>query len=299
MELAVSSRPCAPPRRGGRSLLPVALLLPASVAALLFICGPLLVLAWQSLLEHVPGQVGAAADSPLSYRNYLLFTSPSYLNFLWGTLRISACAALAAVLLSGLIAYRITRIRSGWARKALIGLMLGLTFLSVLVRVYAISLTFGVGGPAGAFLRGLGVALGSREYIECVVILGFLHFLLPIVTLILIGTFQGISGSYYEAARSLGVASWRAHLDTTVRLALPGLYSAFIVAFSLAASSFVIPLVLGQGKVLFLANLAYVRFGEMADYPGGAAVSIVLLAVSLAIVGLLGKLLGNRLGRSA
>ncbi|WP_263147470.1 ABC transporter permease subunit [Pseudomonas sp. RIT-PI-AD] len=288
-----------PPPGDGQRLLPATLLLPATVAALLFICGPLLVLAWQSLLVHLPGQVGAAADSALTYRNYLLFASPSYLYFLWGTLRISAYAALLAVLLGGLIAYRITRIRAGWARKSLIGLMLGLTFLSVLVRVYAISLTFGVGGPAGAFLRSLGIALGSREYIECVVILGFLHFLLPIVTLILLGTFQGISASYHEAARSMGVPNWRAHLDTTVRLAVPGLYSAFIVAFSLAASSFVIPLVLGQGKVMFLANLAYVRFGEMADYPGGAAVSLVLLAISLAIVGLLGRLLGKRLGRPA
>lgn len=297
METAVPATRTPP--RGGQRLLSATLLLPATVAAALFICGPLLVLAWQSLLVHVPGQVGAAAGSELTYRNYLLFTSPSYLYFLWGTLRISAWAALLAVLLSGLIAYRITRIQTGWVRKSLIGLMLGLTFLSVLVRVYAISLTFGAGGPAGAFLRGLGFALGSREYIEFVVILGFLHFLVPILTLILIGTFQGISESFYEAARSMGVASWRAHLDTTVRLAMPGLYSAFIVAFSLAASSFVIPLVLGQGKVMFLANLAYVRFGEMADYPGGAAVSIVLLAISLAIVGLLGVLLGKRLGRHA
>jgi ABC-type spermidine/putrescine transport system permease subunit I len=296
MEIAVSANR---PMRGGQRLLPATLLLPATVAAALFIGGPLLVLAWQSLLEHVPGQVGAAADSELTYRKYLLFTSPSYLYFLWGTLRISAWAALLSVLLSGLIAYRITRVQAGWARKSLIGLMLGLTFLSVLVRVYAISLTFGVGGPAGAFLRSLGIVLGSREYIEFVVILGFLHFLLPIVTLILIGTFQGISGSYYEAARSMGVSNCRAHLDTTVRLAMPGLYSAFIVAFSLAASSFVIPLVLGQGKVMFLANLAYVRFGEMADYPGGAAVAIVLLVVSLVIVGLLGALLGRRLGRYA
>ena len=36
--------------------------------------------------------------------------------------------------------------------------------------------------------------------------------------------------------------------------------------------------------MLFISNLIYNRFSEIADYPSGAAISIVLFAVALAIV---------------
>jgi ABC-type spermidine/putrescine transport system permease subunit I len=36
--------------------------------------------------------------------------------------------------------------------------------------------------------------------------------------------------------------------------------------------------------VLFISNLIYSRFSEMANYPSGAALSIVMLLLSLAVV---------------
>lgn len=272
------------------------LVLPGAIGAVAFICIPMLVLVHQSLLTHNPGEVGAAADAGLTTRNFALVVSGVYLPYFWDTFRISAMAALGAVAVSALLAYRMTHASSALTRKVLVALMLGLMFLSVLVRVYAISLTFGSTGPVGNTLRQLGVNINSRGYTELLVVLGFLHFLIPITTLMLLGTFQRIPRSLYEAACSLGAPRWKAHFDTTFRSAIDGLYSTLIVAFSLAVSSFVIPLILGQGKIQFLANLAYIRFGEMADYPSGSAFAIALLLASLFIVGVLGKLVGRFVG---
>jgi ABC-type spermidine/putrescine transport system permease subunit I len=36
--------------------------------------------------------------------------------------------------------------------------------------------------------------------------------------------------------------------------------------------------------VLFISNLIYTRFSEIANYPSGAAISIVLFVVAIAIV---------------
>lgn len=282
-------RPRRPAWSLGRNGIHLALVLPGALCGLIFICLPLGFLLYQSILSHNPGEIGAAADSGLTAKNYGIVLSRTYLPYFWDTLRISAVSASAAVAVSALIAFRIARTASSFKRKALITFMLGLIFLSVLVRVYAISLTFGIGGPLASFLRLLGFNVNSRSYAEFMVVLGFLHFLIPVTTLILVSTFQQIPASLYEAACSLGAPRWKAHWDTTLRQAAAGLYSALIVAFSMAASSFVIPLILGQGKVQFLANLSYIRFGEIADYPGGAAFAIVLLAVSLVIVGVLGQ----------
>ena len=43
-------------------------------------------------------------------------------------------------------------------------------------------------------------------------------------------------------------------------------------------------MILGKGKVLFVSNLIYARFSEIANYPSGSAVSIVMLVMSLAII---------------
>jgi putative spermidine/putrescine transport system permease protein len=53
---------------------------------------------------------------------------------------------------------------------------------------------------------------------------------------------------------------------------------------TLCLSAFVIPMVLGKGRILFVANLIYTRFSEVADYPSGAAISLVMLALSLIVI---------------
>ena len=60
--------------------------------------------------------------------------------------------------------------------------------------------------------------------------------------------------------------------------------AAFLFAFTFSISAFVIPMILGKGRVQFISNLIYNRFSEIADYPSGAAVSMVLFFVALAIV---------------
>ena len=53
-------------------------------------------------------------------------------------------------------------------------------------------------------------------------------------------------------------------------------------------------MVLGKGRVLFVSNLIYSRFGEIGNYPGGAALSISLLILSLIVVYGLGRAASGR-----
>jgi ABC-type spermidine/putrescine transport system permease subunit I len=43
-------------------------------------------------------------------------------------------------------------------------------------------------------------------------------------------------------------------------------------------------MVLGKGRVMFVSNLIYTRFGEAGNYPSGAALAIVLLTASTVFV---------------
>ena len=88
----------------------------------------------------------------------------------------------------------------------------------------------------------------------------------------------GVSGE------ALGAPRWKSHVSITVPLCIPGILSAFLICFTLCLSAFVIPMILGKGKVLFVSNLIYSRFSEIANYPSGSAIAIVMLFLSLVII---------------
>ncbi len=192
------------------------------------------------------------------------------------------------------LAYWIVRRLSPRRRAIAVGLLVTLMFLSVLVRTYALELTFGAAGPLRPFLASLGIMTNGRSYIEVLVAAGLLHYIVPVATLTLLGTVQNVDPRLVDAAQALGAPGWRAHLSITLPLSLRGLLAAFLFAFTFSISAFVIPMILGKGRVLFISNLVYTRFSEIADYPSGAAIAMVLFAVALAVVYLLSRQVGRR-----
>jgi ABC-type spermidine/putrescine transport system permease subunit I len=108
--------------------------------------------------------------------------------------------------------------------------------------------------------------------------------------LILIGAIQNLNPRLTEAAQSLGASVFASHFTITIPLCIRGLFSAFLVSMTLGISAFVIPWILGRGRVLFISNLVYSRFSEVANYPSGAAISIVMMVLSLLLIFVLTRL---------
>jgi putative spermidine/putrescine transport system permease protein len=129
----------------------------------------------------------------------------------------------------------------------------------------------------------MGVTPNSRSYAEFLVTIGLAHHAIPLSALLMTATIQNINPRLAEAAQALGAPLWRAHLSTTIPLSTPGLLSAFLVCYTINLSAFVVPMVLGRGKVHFLSNLVYDRYGELANFPSGSAIAIELLLVTLVV----------------
>lgn len=255
---------------------------------------PLLRVFEDSFREFVPGRVGSDVNAPFTLANYAELLRASYVSFFWDTFRIGFIAAVFAVLLAFPIAHFVARRRSDWLRQATFGFLITLMFLSGLVRVYAIELSFGPVGFARDIAPFLGAQVGSRFYIEFMVILGLLHYGVPMSALVLIGTIQNINPRLIEAAQALGAARWKSHLAITLPLSVRGLLSAFLICFTLSISAFVIPMILGRGRVMFVSNLIYNRFSEMGNFPSGSAVSVVMLIISLLVIYTVSRVISRR-----
>jgi putative spermidine/putrescine transport system permease protein len=259
-----------------------ALAAPALALLAILLLAPVAVMALQSVRPFVAGRIGAGEGWTLE--NYLELVRPAYAYYFFDTFWIGVIVSAIALVLSVPLAWVVVRTRRRAARTAIYGLLIGLLFMGLVSRLYAIQMTYGPTGPLAILGDLLGIPARSSGYAVVQVVLGLLHFVIPVTALTLVGTFQNINPRLEEAAASLGAPRWRASLGIVLPLALPGLLSAFLVAFAMCISNFVVPLILGRGVVLFTTNLMYVRFSDIANYPSGAAIGLIMLVLSFGIV---------------
>lgn len=254
---------------------------PALLLLVVGLAGPLGYLAIQSLRPFVDGSALAVGWTVANYAELL---RPAYAFYFFDTLRFGLAVGALAILLGAPLAWIAARTKRAALRRAILGLLIGLLFSNLVARLYAILVAYGTTGPFSGLARLFGVTAASPGFAAILVGIGLLHFVLPAAALTLIGTFQNLNPRLEEAAASLGAPRWRIALGVLLPLAAPGLISAFLIVFAMCISNFVVPLLLGRGVVLFTTNLMYVRITEIADYPSGAAIGIMMLVLVFAVV---------------
>jgi ABC-type spermidine/putrescine transport system permease subunit I len=260
------------------------LLVPGFMVLTLLLLLPLLTILAESFHYFEPGRIGSAQGARLTVSNYTDLFRPAYLGYLGDTLRLGFLAAIFGLIIAFPIANFIARQPAGKTRTYCLGFLIAMIFLSVLVRVYAIQIALGPVGIGKPLTSLMGISPNDRLYSELLIVLGLLHHAIPLSALILVGTIQNINPRLVEAAQALGASRIFAHASVTLPLSMRGMLGAFLISYTLAISAFVVPMILGRGRVVFVSNLVYSRFGEVANYPSGSAIAILLLALSFATI---------------
>jgi spermidine/putrescine transport system permease protein len=122
---------------------------------------------------------------------------------------------------------------------------------------------------------------------------------LPLMVLPIYVSLEKLDVRLLEASADLGANSWRTFMQVTLPLSLPGVATGSMLVFILLMGEFIIPALLGGGKVFFIGNALVDLFLQSRNWPFGAAVSVALVAIMLATVViymrfLLGKAGGRR-----
>ena len=88
------------------------------------------------------------------------------------------------------------------------------------------------------------------------------------------------------AAQGLGASSWRIFWRVYLPLTLPGIFAGATIVFVLSLGFFITPALLGGGKVMMLAVLIEQQIHQTLNWPFAAALSAVLLALTLGVYSL-------------
>lgn len=269
-----------------------ALLAPAYVWLLLVVFLPLAVMAWFSLLSAMP----AEGDAHLTLDNYReALGRESYRILLGKSLRIAATVTALCLLLGFPAALALARAVPGRARGALFLLVILPFWSNSLVRVFSWAVVLrgnGVLDRAAGALVGGDVRLGLANS-EAAIVIGLVHSYLPYVVLTAYLALQAIDGALIEAARSLGAGPLRILWRLLLPLSLPGLVAGAVLVFVPVAGSFMEPRLLGGRMGTTFGTVIEDQFVAVYNWPLGAALSFVLLAVVLLILGLSAPILAR------
>ena len=199
-----------------------------------------------------------------------LFARTMFGRWAWNTLfiaTVSTCLSLLCGLLAG---YALARLQFRWASP--LGTMIFITYLVPPTLLFI---------PLGSVVRTFGIADSPWA-----LILTYPTFLIPFCTWLLMGYFRTIPREIEECARIDGASRFQAMVRISFPLAVPGILSAGIFAFTLSWNEFLYALVFlssPQQKTLSIGVFTELVRGDVY-YWGPLMAGALLGSVPIAIV---------------
>jgi len=154
---------------------------------------------------------------------------------------------------------------------------------NLLVRNYAWILLLRNNGLVEVVLRWLGVTSEPIDvlYTPFAIGVGLTYSFLPFMVLPIYASLEKLDLRLVEAAYDLGANRLQALRRVIVPLALPGIFAGSVLVFVPCLGAYVTPQLLGGSKTLMIGNLIQNQFGAARNWPFGAALAFVLLALVL------------------
>lgn len=211
---------------------------------------------------------------------------PVYRDVFALTAWIAAAVTALALLLGYPVAYLLATTTPGWRVFGFMMVMLPL-WTSVLVRTYAWMVLLGRNGVVNKALIAWGITERPIAFLYTTqgVLIGMTHVLLPFMVLPLYGAIRRLDPALLQAASGLGAPGWRVLWRVVLPLTAGGIAAGTVLVFVLSLGFFITPALLGGGRVVMIGVLIQQQVGELLDWNFAAALSMLLLAMSIAVYG--------------
>ena len=243
----------------------------------------MLVLPLAVVMVFAFGERGAAGGyvPAFTFENFANLASRSTAFF--NTLTLAPIGTLLCLIIAYPLAYYLAVQANPRLRTILLILVIVPFWTSILIRSYAwIQILGGNGLP-----RLIGeLGLGKPRLINTpfAVMVGIVYGYLPLMVFPIYVTLEKLDKKLLEAASDLGAPPWRSFWQITLPLSLPGIATGSMLVFILLMGEFLIPQILGGGKVFFVGNALVDLFLQSRNWPLGAAVAATLVLVMLVTV---------------
>lgn len=209
-------------------------------------------------------------------------TAPVYVAVFLNTLKIAAIVTVVDLLIAFPLCLYM-RGASPSARMTAFFFVLLPLWTSQLVRTYAWMVLLGRNGPINAFLQSIGIFSEPVNLLnsEFAVVIGMVHILLPFMVLPLWSAVERIDQALVDAAQGMGASRLSVLRRILLPLTVQGIMAGVALVFTLSVGVFIMPALLGGGRVPVVPLLIEQQTTRFLNWPFAGALSAVLLAVVL------------------
>ena len=261
------------------------LLMPATAWFLVMLVLPLVVVLVFSFGERGPAGGYVAAFTFDQYANL-----PARFAAFKNTLLLAPAGTIAALLVAYPLAYFLAVKTDPKYKTILLILVIVPFWTSILIRTYAwIFILGGRGIPQ--ILEYIGIADLRLINTPFAVLTGIIYAYLPLMVFPIYVSLEKLDKRLLEASSDLGAPPIRTFRQVTLPLSLPGVATGCMLVFILLMGEFLIPALLGGGKVFFIGNALVDLFLQSRNWAYGSAVAVTLVLVMLITVSLYMRLM--------
>jgi spermidine/putrescine transport system permease protein len=219
-----------------------------------------------------------------NYRD--LFRVNVYLQTLFRSMWIAARVMVFSLLLGYPLAYYLS-FHAGARKDLFYQLVIIPLWVSYLVRAYAWKTILGSDGVLNTLLQYLHVTqhpLDFLLYSPFAVVLTLTHIYTPFAFLPIYASLEHIPRNLVEASHDLGASPFQTFWRVIFPLSIPGVLAGATFAFVLSLGDFLAPLLLGGPSGIMISNIVVSLFGAAYNWPLGAAISLCMLLLVLALI---------------
>ena len=230
----------------------------------------------------------------LTLDNYIRLVNADYLRIYAQSLGIALITTILCILIGYPFSYWIARTKS--SKKKILYMMVIIPFwTNSLIRIYGWRTFLGTSGWLNSALMGLHITNEPVDFLyqTGTTILGMVYCLIPFMILPLYTAIEKLDGSLLEASSDLGAKPVSTFFEVILPLTSSGIFSGSLMVFIPCLGYFFVSDILGGGNSDMIGNLIERQFQSGNNWPLGAALSIILIIVTLILVKLYQRLGGD------
>ena len=181
------------------------------------------------------------------------------------------------------------RFKAGKYGTAFLFVALITMFGGYLTKIYMWKTILGSGGIFNSLLMWLGLIsepITALLYNPGAVAISLTHYTLPLAILPIYGGLRSVSDVPLEAARDMGASPRAVLFDIVLPQIRVGLVTSFALTFLFCVGDYVTPMLVGGPYSSMIGLFIQSQFGQRFNAPLGAAMSFVVIALSVGVISL-------------
>lgn len=256
------------------------LVLPACLLVLGLLIGPMILMFKISLNQFSPTRLMIEA---FSFDNYVsAVADPYYQEIILTTLGMALLCTALTLVIAFPAAYWVGRLESRWKSLVVIATLFPLLVGNVVRSAGWMALFAREGLINVALLRAhlIGQPL-ELMYTPKAVVFGIIAVVLPYMILTIAAVIETIPRDLEDAAANLGASAFQKFWRVILPLSAPGVAAGSILVFVLCMNTYATAVLLGGPRFKMMAPAIFDQFVRGNNWPMGAALAFILLAVTM------------------